>query len=161
MSAEVKKAAREARVFQAFIDMARLPISPQSVESRRPPEPDILCCHRDEGRVAFELVEICDPAIACKTRGMTWSGVEYIRGSDPTRRILEDKVNKRYEAKYPIELLCYTAGSVVSPDAQILEGIRQAIVANTGQFRRIWLFADKCHLVWTAKQLQEEEGMAE
>ena len=35
-----------------------------TAEKRTPPEPDILCTHRTEGSVAFELVEICDPNLA-------------------------------------------------------------------------------------------------
>ena len=122
MSAEIEKAATERRVFQEFIEESGLPISPQSVESRKPPGPDILCCHRDEGRIAFELAKICDPAIARKTRGRIRNEVEYIRGSDPSQRILKDKLKKIYITEHPIELLCYNAGSVISPDEQILEG---------------------------------------
>lgn len=146
MSAEAEKAARERRVFQESIDKSGLPISPQSVESRRPPEPDILCCHRDEGRIAFELAEICDSAIARKTRGRIRNEVEYVRGSDPSRRIVKDKLKKIYKTEHPIELLCYNAGSVISPDEQILEGIRRAIDKSKGQLQRIWLLGARCHL---------------
>jgi hypothetical protein len=148
MNAEVDKAAKERRVFQTFIAESGLPISQRCVESRLPPEPDILCCHRDEGQIAFELVEICDPAIARKTRGRITGGVEYIRGSDPTRRILNDKFRKRYTANHPIELLCYNAGGVISPDEQILYEIRRVTDMRQGNFRRIWFLGSTCHLVW-------------
>jgi len=151
MSAEAEKAARGRRVFQEFIDKSGLPISPQTVESRRPPEPDILCCHRDEGRIAFELAEICDSAIARGTRGGIRNEVEYIRSSDPSRRIVKDKLKKIYKTEHPTELLCYNAGSVISPDVQIIEGIRRAIDMSKGQFQRIWLLADRCHLVWPVR----------
>ena len=148
MASEVEKAARDRRAFQEFISRSGLPIGPQSVESRRPPEPDILCRHQDEGQIAFELAEICDPDIARKTRGKISNEVEYLRGSDPSRRIVKGKIKKFYKTEHPIELLCYSAGSVISPDEQILDGIRREVDKRNGQFRRVWLLADRCHLVW-------------
>jgi hypothetical protein len=112
MIAEAEKAARERCIFQEFIYKSGLPISPQSIESRWPPEPDIRCCRRDEGQIAFELAEICDSAIARKTRGRIRNEVEYIRGSDPSWRIVKDKLRKIYKTEHPIELL-YNAGSVI------------------------------------------------
>jgi len=148
MNADAEKAARERRVFQAFIQEAALPIYPESVQSRCPPEPDILCCHRLEGWVAFELAEICDSDIARRIQARHRNEAEFIRGSDPSLRILKDKLKKTYKTEYPVELLCYTAGRVISPDAVILEGIRRATDMNKGQFRRFWLVADRWYLVW-------------
>ena len=42
MSRAAEKAERERCVFQKFVWMSKLPIVPESVESRPPPEPDIL-----------------------------------------------------------------------------------------------------------------------
>jgi hypothetical protein len=49
----------ERAVFDLFAEAAGLRCS--WVESRRPPEPDILCELIDEGRVAFELGEVVNP----------------------------------------------------------------------------------------------------
>ena len=54
MNRAAEKAERERCVFQKFIKMSKLPIVPESVESRPPPEPDILCLDAGEGRIAFE-----------------------------------------------------------------------------------------------------------
>ena len=66
MNTAAKKAERERRVFQKFITTSKLSIVPESVESRPPPEPDILCLDAQEGHIAFELVEICDESLARK-----------------------------------------------------------------------------------------------
>ena len=43
-----------------FASVAGLPIVPGTVESRSPPEPDIVCEIEGRGRVAFELVTLFD-----------------------------------------------------------------------------------------------------
>jgi hypothetical protein len=157
MNAKAEKAERERRVFQDFIQKSGLPISPESVESRECPEPDILCVHESEGRIAFELVEICDPHIAktLSALGKT-GGVGFIRGTDTTSEQLQKKFTKPYKSEYPIELLCYQAGRTISPDAVIRDAIRQVISSmNNGKFRRIWLLGDKCDLVWPDRGLNQ------
>ena len=49
----------ELRVFRDFLLQAALPVVPESIEKRHPPEPDILCRLLDDSWVAFELVEVC------------------------------------------------------------------------------------------------------
>ncbi len=70
--------------FLCFLAESKLPIEPSSVEKCLPPEPDILCHHKVEGAVAFELVEICDPILAEFMSTVTEGGVTYIRTSDPS-----------------------------------------------------------------------------
>lgn len=61
MNAEEQKAAKERAVFEAFLASDGAPkIESRSVESRRPPEPDILCRLTDGADIAFELVEIVE-----------------------------------------------------------------------------------------------------
>lgn len=55
-----KHAAREVEIFRAFASTCGLPVLPESVEKRDPPEPDILCHIDGEGHVAFEMVELID-----------------------------------------------------------------------------------------------------
>ena len=64
MNAEEEKATRERLVFRTFLKESGLQISPKSIESRKLPEPDILCVHENDGTLAFELVEICAEDIA-------------------------------------------------------------------------------------------------
>jgi hypothetical protein len=149
MNAEAEKAERERSVFEAFIQESGIPINPESVESCRPPKPDILCLHGSEGHVAFELVEVCDPNIAQTTSVIgKEGGVRFVRGSDPSLDVLRKKLKKTYKSEYPIELICYQDGRTISPDAVILAAIYPLISINNGQFRRIWLLGNKCHLVW-------------
>jgi hypothetical protein len=44
------------QVFLEFLRQSRLAIDGEA-EGRSPPEPDILCKHREHGFIAFELVE--------------------------------------------------------------------------------------------------------
>ena len=157
MNTEAEKAARERRVVQTliknqtFIEKSRLQICSGSVEGCKPPKPDILCCEKKGGKVAFELVEICAEDIARVTSAIgkeEVGEVVYVRSRDPSRDVLHNKLKKRYQTEYPIELLCYTSGRIISPDIVILEAIRPIIDMDNGQFRRIWLLGDRCHLVW-------------
>jgi hypothetical protein len=52
--------AEELQVFQIFTQVCPLAVAPDSIEARRPDEPDIRCEVTDEGPVTFELVEIID-----------------------------------------------------------------------------------------------------
>ena len=148
MNSEEKKANRERSVFIEFLKASELPVDTASVESRRPPEPDILCSHREEGKIAFELAEICSPEIPRTVATMDETGVAYIRTADTSLYIVSQKLKKRYSTEHPIALLCYTAGRSNTPDDVILPTIRPALVANQGQFRRVHLLGDAYHLVW-------------
>ena len=132
-----------------FLKASRLPIDTASVESRRPPKPDILCIHREEGKIAFELAEICSPEIPRAVAAMDETGVAYIRTADTSLYIVRQKLKKRYSTEHPIELLCYTTGRSITPDDVILPTIRPALEANQGQFRRAHLLGEAYHLVWS------------
>ena len=54
----------ELQVFRHFVQVARLPVIPESIEKRYPPEPDVHCRLSHGEQVAFELVEICNPVNA-------------------------------------------------------------------------------------------------
>jgi len=54
---ESSKRDRERRIFIEFIKKAQLSVDVETIESRCPPEPDILCWDKDQGFVAFELCE--------------------------------------------------------------------------------------------------------
>ena len=55
---------KELKIFVAFAEVAKLPIIPNTIQKREPPEPDISCELEHEGTVAFELVEVIDSALA-------------------------------------------------------------------------------------------------
>lgn len=56
------KEERERRIFHSFMEVAHLPVLPNSVKSERDPAPDLVCEIQGRGLVAFELVEIVTPA---------------------------------------------------------------------------------------------------
>src|SRR5258708_4015339 len=139
MNTAVQKAARERRVVLGFIPLSGLAIDPESVESRPPPEPDILCVVQGEGLVAFELVEICDPAIAATVTEMRErGGVKFVRSADTSQNTVLKKLRKQYDTPHPIELLCYTSGRTVSPDDVIISYVRDVLRPASSCFRRIW-----------------------
>jgi hypothetical protein len=51
---------KELPIFHLFASACGVPIDPNSVEKRIPPEPDILCNVVGGGSVAFEMVELVD-----------------------------------------------------------------------------------------------------
>lgn len=149
MNAEEEKAMRERCVFRTFLKESGSQIAPESIESRKPPEPDILCVHESDGKLAFELVEICAEDIARKvSAARKGNEAEFVRSSDPSGGALRKKLEKDYRTEYPVGLLCYTAGRTISPDAVILAAIRPLIETNSRKFYRVWLLGDRCHLVW-------------
>lgn len=54
----------ERAIFWEFAGACPLPIVPESIESREPPEPDILCSLATGEQIAFELVESIDSGLA-------------------------------------------------------------------------------------------------
>ena len=84
MNRAAEKAERERCVFQTFIRTGKLPIVPESVESRPPREPDILCFDAEEGHIAFELVEICEEGLARKLSAIDKEEFGFVRSQDPS-----------------------------------------------------------------------------
>jgi hypothetical protein len=149
MASELAKGEMEVAVFLRFLEASHLPIDRNSVEKRSPPEPDILCTHQPGGTVAFELVEMCDSRVASSIAKASES---YLRTSDPSPNIISKKLRKKYEIDAPIELLCYTAGRIVTPDDVILPTIKPYLMTWRHTFRRAWLLGRKgrVYLVWGA-----------
>ncbi|MBW1796452.1 MAG: hypothetical protein JRJ38_18880 [Deltaproteobacteria bacterium] len=90
------QARREIRVFKKFAPHFPLPIDPNSIQKRKPPEPDILCCLEDGTKIAFELVEIIDEDLANRT----FSALNLKRGFeedfDNLPRHRKDQLNQKY-----------------------------------------------------------------
>ena len=151
MATEQTKGNREIEIFSQFVSTSKLPIDPATIEKGEPPEPDILCTQLDEGPLAFELVEICDPNLAEFMATVTEGGVYYMRTGDPSAQIIRKKLRKKYHTDYPIELLCYTEGRVITPPDVILPTIRPYLVSWKSTFRRAWLLSrGDVYQVWSA-----------
>jgi hypothetical protein len=148
MRSEQSKGTDEIDVFLRFIRAANLPVVPGSVEKRPPPEPDLRCIHSVDGKVAFELVELCDPNMA---RAISSLSEGYIRTSDPSPRIVSKKLRRKYKTDLPIELLCYTNGRIVTPDNVIIPTVQPYLQSWRHTFRRAWLMGRKgTYVLWAA-----------
>lgn len=151
MATEQNKGRREIEIFICFVSASGLPINPATVEKRQPPEPDISCTHREDGRLAFELAEICDPKLATFMSTVTEGGAYYMRTADPSRQIIQRKIRRKYQTDYPVELLCYTDGRIITPADVILPTIRPYLASWKSAFRRAWLLSrGQVHHVWSA-----------
>ncbi|MCE9507896.1 MAG: hypothetical protein K8R48_06230 [Alphaproteobacteria bacterium] len=153
LTREQEKETRERNIFREFVYKSELPIDPGSIESQKCPQPDILCSHHQDGFIAFELFEFCSEDIAIAVTKLKKDKKDHviIRTASPSKK-LKEKLKKEYQTNYPIELLCYTNGRTCEPDDVLLENMRPIIDMNNGQFRRIWLFGNKCHIAWQAIQ---------
>ena len=98
---EEKKAADEKAAFLAFAKLIGLPVVDGSVQSRRPPEPDILCSLQDGGLLAFELGRL-DSEFLREDLG------KYAASSDALTRIVPSADRRRdaLEAKFGRVVLC-------------------------------------------------------
>jgi hypothetical protein len=123
-----------------------------SVASRPEPEPDLLCIHTEQGKIAFELVSLTDPTIAKVMAAGSKAREEAFSTSDPSERIIRNKLHKQYitEAKH-IELLVYTDGQIITPDDVILPTITPWFDAVNHPFKRIWFMGEHATLcAWSA-----------
>ncbi len=139
MGSEEVKGVAEMAFFSQFISISGLPYHLSTAEKRPTPEPDILCIHDADGPVAFELVELCDSKIA---KSIVKLDPEYIRTSDPSVEIIRKKLTRQYNTAYPIELLAYTNGAIITPVDVIIPSIKEALNSDH-PFRRVWLLSKK------------------
>jgi len=72
-----EKEKREREIFKAFAEVAPFKVLPSSIESRTPPEPDILCHIENHGAVGFELTELIDRAYM-NCIGLTFKTKQYL-----------------------------------------------------------------------------------
>lgn len=108
---EQQKADFERNQFLRAAEIAGVEVVADSVESRRPPEPDILCTLGTGEIVAFELVELVDPdeprsvSRAIETGSIEVFGIDTTK---PTCRSLRRKlVENLYRTQHPMELIAF------------------------------------------------------
>lgn len=141
----------ELDAFRYFAEHFRPDIMLKSIEKREPPEPDILCCVRDEGYVAFEVVSFTNPEIRREVAHLLkhpeGSGKNYMRLAGPVDvdlqgkpNVLQRKLAKTYKTEYPIELLCYAMEQLIQPPDVVVPTMKVWFEndPNTGPFRHIW-----------------------
>jgi predicted RecB family nuclease len=151
MSSAQLKSAAERNAFIRFSQLLGEEEAWLSVESREPPEPDLLCNHASLGAVAFELVAITDPLIAQVNAGFGTSPYGMYSTSDPTERIIRKKLGKSYVTPHKIELLVYNDLLVITPDEMIAELVTRWLNAQKHPFRRAWFMGEhSASCIWIA-----------
>lgn len=149
MIARSDKAANERATFLRFAERRGETQQWTLVESREPPEPDLLCTSTARGAIAFELVAITDPKIAQVSAGYVKPGETSFLTSDPSSQIIRSKLKKNYTTIYPIELLVYTDQLVITPDDVIIPTILPIIDSSHHQFRSVWFMGEfECKQLW-------------
>ncbi len=141
-SKEANKAKREKEFFLQFASKNGWPSDESLIESRKPPEPDIVY-HSPCGKIAFELSEYCDPDIAHQFADPASQGFKWVGG--PTVRSLRKKLTRSYQSEFPMELLIYWSGQVVETDDMAVPKLKQLFDNRlTGnKFRRVWYSGEK------------------
>ena len=171
MSDDTQKERTELAVFQDFVK--RSGRNAIKIENRKSPEPDILCKFRDEGFIAIELKELCEPHIAKVTSDFQRGKIDpkeavYLRlgpGEDKDGKktggickILEDTLEKKYRSDHPIELLFYTRSrhGVLPSKDQIVPCIRYVYSNRRHGFRRVWFMGEldeTCECVFSTSEV--------
>ena len=134
-----RKQQTEQAAFAAFV--RRLGASDQwtSVESRREPEPDLLCTALGGEKVAFELVSLTDPKIAQVQAAGPKARTEAFFTDDPSTRIVRAKLGKAYRTDAArIELLIYADGQIITPDDVIIPTILPLLSERRHPFEVVW-----------------------
>jgi len=142
MSNDAAKAAAERSTFMEFAAVAGLPVLPGTVESRLPPEPDIVCEIEGRGRIAFELVTLFDEhlakTLAQAARGKATAGTWF---GDPSLETVRVKCTKKnYETPNPIELVAWGDDTLLPYDcwAPSFEQRLKNLVDGSA-FQRLWV----------------------
>jgi hypothetical protein len=162
MAGPTEKEKWEQKVFVAFAKRCGLMIKESSVESRKPPMPDIYC-NLDGSDYFFELAEVVPPVQA---QALNTKGVYNSAFPDPGERgpramvnILRQRQQKKYETcGSPVDLLLYFSkdlpmylpdvNSEVAGPTDIDLAVEEC--KRLGQFVRIWTYcswADEAKLL--------------
>jgi hypothetical protein len=140
---EQAKAEGERASFRRFVERRGDAADWLSIDSRQPPEPDLLCEHRLLGQIAFEVVTICDATLEALSNAGPKATPQAISTSDPSAKIIAGKLTCNYGTTHPIELLVdATAGIVISTDDMIIPTITPIIERTPHPFRRVWFLGE-------------------
>lgn len=136
------KAARERLEFEAFAQAAQLRLGPGAIESRPPPEPDILYTPEPGVALAFEICRVADEAFARSASYASHDGVSaYTHGTNSFPGAFRRKLGRHYTSPHPIHLLCVLDGDFRAPDFWVatMRSIIDGAPAHC--FASIWLFS--------------------
>jgi hypothetical protein len=122
------------------------------VISRPEPEPDLLCTHIADGPIAFELVSLTNPDIAEILATGSKARQEAFYTSDPTGRIVRNKLGKKYKTTAQrIELLIYERDTITTDDESISKILQCVDAVDEHPFQRIsFMGEEKTLCLWSA-----------
>ena len=150
MSDDEVKARNEREICERFLNEMGQAERLITLESRLPPEPDILCYFQNSKVIAYEVVEICSPEIAIvRGEDLRNNTCTYVRTSDTSVDAISAKCLKRYTTEHPIELIAYKNGRSVSPDDFIVSRFNALVAPSQSLFRKIWLLGKRPHLLYS------------
>ena len=118
------QAERERDVFEAFAEAAPFSVLPDSIESRSPPEPDILCEIEGIGKVGFELTELIDQSYMARI-GLLFKTKQLLTNYWKNELDIED--SSLFSKKYKGALLHFE----YPPDSKLKERKSVAKIAFT------------------------------
>lgn len=143
MNSEEVKIIEQQKYFKIFLNELGLSEQCQSIRDGDATiaEPDIICEFTDGSVIGFELTECMiqelrrDLAIHTTTNDQPKTG----GGIGNIRRIVAQKLDKRYTTKFPVELLVYSDQfSTINYSGAKHELLDQGGF-DRGQFEKIWL----------------------
>lgn len=140
-----KQDENEVRAFKDFVAQARLPVIPESIQKRDPPEPDILCRLENGKQLAFELVEICHPKNAAFFGG-SFSLASLI---EKTYQNLPTEIKARFDERFVNMPLSFEFRSEASRN-QIgarLRGILNELADQVSSKDEDWVFSNNTRKV--------------
>jgi hypothetical protein len=149
MNRETEKNIYERGIFLKFLEMANLDIDHETIKNgnANEDEPDILCKFISGEWVGFELGRLTDPRLREAVNRWNPINGEYIRTSDPSRQIAENKLSKKYGVTFPVELLLYKEHPIITPDNVILPTIEPVCHINHS-YSRVWFMGNSIELLY-------------
>lgn len=150
MNRQAEKDVYEREVFLKFLEMANLNIDRETVKNGDPHrnEPDILCEFVSGKWIGFELGRLTDPRLRQAVNRWKPVNGEYIRTNDPSRQIAKNKLSKKYDVTFPVELLLYKEYPIITPDNVILPTIKP-LCQIKHNYSRVWFMGKNIELLYT------------
>lgn len=140
MTTEQEKGLHETSILQKFAHCGQLNIELASIKKCLPPKPDLFCV-MDNSPVYFELARNYPKEFA-KQAYDAKENAQPLWGEGSIERIITAKLNKHYQAEYPVQLLIYDDLGIALSNAVTIAKM-QAVLnkQNAIQFEKVWYFA--------------------
>jgi hypothetical protein len=149
MNREEIKCLYQLEVFSNFLDRSLLPIDRVSIKCGNPDirEPDIVCKDHHGNIIGFELGRFTDPNLAQAINRWEPRNGEPITTTDPCRKITLKKIQKTYNADFPIDLLLYIEQPIITPDDVIVPTIESTCQIEH-KYSKVWFMGDTIKILY-------------